>query len=167
MTITRNYHGGGTLTRRLCNLPKGGGADDRTKRGSRLSVPGGRLPFQRERDTSVHELARHQLGAGTGADDTGRQREIPAGQRGRRGRAHANHTRNAKSRAHRERNTRWRANDNGRELLRLSKWRSQIEQCKFDRRYRRRPAPQQHATLPRGVHLAADCLSSPGRGCAA
>ena len=30
----------------------------------------------------------------------------------------------------------------------------------------RRTAPQQPATLPRGVHLAADCVT-PGRGCAA
>ena len=85
MTVGRNNSGGGgTLNCGLCNLPKGGGADDRTQRGSSLPVPGGRLPFQREQDTSVHELAWYQLGADSGTHDSGHQRNVSCGKHGRR-----------------------------------------------------------------------------------
>ena len=49
-----------------------------------------------------------------------------------------------------------------------SKRRIPIRQCILIRgpQHRRRPAPQQHAALPRSVHLAADCVT-PERGCAA
>ena len=186
MTITRNYHGGGTLTRRLCNLPKGGGADDRTKRGSRLPVPGGGLPFQRERDTSVHELARYQLGAGPGAHDTGCQQGLPGGQRGRRGRAHADRGRAAGNQRQyifgfwystpKQRRNRsvplWRRCIFGKP--RTGKGSCEQRQYCVARRKRLRlcqpriwrwPAPQQSDAIPRGVHLAADCVT-PGRGCA-
>ena len=189
MTITRNYHGGGgSLTRKLCNLPKGGGADDRTKRGSRLSVPGGRLPFKRERDTSVHELARHQLGTGTRTDDIGSRRQPPRRQHRRRGGSDANRRATAGNQGQylcrlRKCWSRWhrlgRIPRRHRGLLAQncdavwtacakSRRRIPVRQCLriHGPQHRRRPAPQQHAALPRSVHLAADCVT-PERGCAA
>ena len=179
MTITRNYHGGGgTLTRKLCNLPKGGGADDRTQCSGRLPVPGGRLPFQRECDTSVHELAWHQLGAGSGAHDTGCQRGLRCGQRGRRGRAHADGGRNAGSHPRQDCHQQqyigidtWHghllADKLRRKRIRPMVWhRIFVSRYGADQRDRRRPAPQQPAALSRGVHLAADCVAL-GRGDAA
>ena len=178
MTITRNYNGGGgTLTRKLCNLPKGGGADDRTQCRGRLPVPSGRLPVYREPHASVHELARHQLGAGTRADDTGRQQGLSGWQRGRRSGAHADAAGNAKPCTLRA--TRlfgvWRAKSG-----RIAWHRRGQRQSLFGGRYRkldvrvlrpdgsgrRRASTQQLAALPRGVHLAAHCVI-PERGCAA
>ena len=189
MTITRNYHGGGgTLTRSLCNLPKGGGADDRTKRGSRLPVPGGGLPFQRECDTSIHELARHQLGAGTRPDDIGSRCQSYRWQHWRLGGSDADRrsaAENQRSYLCRRRKQwgRWQRlgripRRHGSLLAQRSNaiWaacaksrrRIPIRQCILIRepQHRRRPAPQQHAALPRSVHLAADCVT-PERGCAA
>lgn len=167
MTKYRNYTGGGSLSLDLCTLPKGGGAHDRAKYGCSMPVQDRRLPADREPDASGHELARNKLGAAAGADAAGCERYLPRGQRGWRGTAYADGGRDSIASA-----------SAARLVLLVPGW-SVYAVCSDtalytarqhgydDTDHGRRPAAQQPAALSRGVHLAADSLSSPERGCAA
>ena len=168
MTKARYFNGGGgSLNPVLCTSPKGGGAHDRAKYGSHLPVSGGRLPAYRESHASGHELARHKLGAGTGAYADGCQRHLPCWKRGWRGTAYADTRRNAISYA---RNERMDHRNRGQRRCYGAHSKcipSNLQQLQPNYKgYGRRPAAQQFATVSRGVYLAADILT-PERGCVA
>lgn len=168
MTKERVLYGGGALSHKLCKLPKGGVAYDRAEHGSHLSVPCGRLPADREPDASGHELARNKLGAAAGADAAGCERYLPRGQRRRRGTAYADDGRDSIPFPRNERLDYWYSRRGGFHWINRKRIPSNLQQLQSDHQDgRRRPAAQQPAPVPIGVHLAAYSLSSPERGCSA
>lgn len=167
MTKYRYYHGGGTLTRSLCTLPKGGGAHDRAKYGCSMPVQDRRLPADREPDASGHELARHKLGAAAGPHADGCERYLPRGQRGWRGTAYADDGRDSIPFPRNERLDYWYSRRGEFHWINRKRIPFNLQQLQSDHQdERRRSAPQQPAPVPIGVHLASDSLI-PERGCAA